>query len=308
MSEREDISFESGGERCAAWLYRPEGEGPHPCVVLAHGFGGVREARLWAYAERFREAGLAALVFDYRHFGASDGEPRQLISIPRQLDDWRAAVASARSLEGIDAERIALWGTSFSGGHVVGLAAEDARVAAVISQAPFTNGLAALGAAGPKEAARLTVAGILDGLAALTGAEPIRIPVVAPPGRKGAMSQPCAYPGYRALFEHPDRFRNECCARIALTLAAYAPSSRAAEVRCPLLVCVLADDDVTPAAPARAMAARAPRGELIDYGPGLDHFSIYVGEPFERTIIDQVAFLRRNLGLEAADEPERAPG
>lgn len=300
MADRDDVSFESGGERCAAWLYRPEGAGPHPCVILAHGFGGVREARLWAYAERFRDAGIAALVFDYRHFGDSSGEPRQLLSIARQHDDWRAAIAYARELPGIDPERIALWGTSFSGGHVVALAAEDERVAAVISQAPFTNGLAALAAAGPKESARLTVAGLLDGLAAMTGAEPMRIPVVAPPGRKGAMSQPCAYPGYRTLFDDPDRFRNDVCARIALSIATYAPDRRAADVRCPLLVCVLADDDVTPAAPARAMARRAPRGELIDYGPGLDHFSIYVGEPFERTIIDQADFLRRSLGLEAA--------
>lgn len=300
MTDREDVSFESGGERCAAWLYRPRGDGPHPCVILAHGFGGVREARLWAYAERFRDAGIAALVFDYRHFGASTGEPRQLLSIGRQQDDWRAAIAYARSLAGVDPDRVALWGTSFSGGHVVALAAEDGRIAAAISQSPFTNGLAALGAAGPREAARLTVAGILDGLAALRGAEPMRIPVVAPPGRKGAMSQPTAYEGYRALFDDPDRFRNEVCGRIALTITSYAPDRRAADVRCPLLVCVLAEDEVTPAAPARAMARRAPRGELIDYGPGLGHFSIYVGEPFERTVIDQTAFLRKSLGLEAA--------
>ena len=86
VSEREDVGFRSHGARCAAWLYRPAGDGPHPCVILAHGFGGTREARLWAYAERFRDAGIAALVFDYRHFGDSEGEPRQLIDIRRQLE------------------------------------------------------------------------------------------------------------------------------------------------------------------------------------------------------------------------------
>ena len=303
MADREDVTFDSGGERCAAWLYRPAsdpGGGSYPCVVLAHGFGGTRKGRLWAYAERFAEAGIAALVFDYRYFGDSTGEPRQLLSIGRQLEDWRAAIAFARSLDGVDPERIALWGTSFSGGHVVGLAAEDDRVAAVISQAPFTNGIAALGAAGPVESARLTVAGIIDLIAAATGSQ-ARIPIVAPPGGKGAMSQAIAYDGYRALFDDPDRdFWNAFCARAGLTLGGYAPSRKAGDVRCPLLVCVLADDDVTPAAPARAMAERAPRGELIDYGPGLHHFAIYVGEPFERTIVDQVAFLRRSLGLEPA--------
>src|SRR5436190_2131382 len=75
---RTDVTFRSGDDTCAGWLYRPEGEGPYPIMLLAHGFSGVREARLWAYAERFCAAVLAALVFDYRHFGASGGEPRQL--------------------------------------------------------------------------------------------------------------------------------------------------------------------------------------------------------------------------------------
>ncbi len=298
MSSREDVSFDSDGERCAAWLYRPAGAGPHPCVILAHGFGGTRAARLWAFAERFRDAGIAALVFDYRHFGDSGGEPRQLLSVPRQHVDWRAAIAFARSLPGIDPERIALWGTSFSGGHVVALAADDERIAAVVSQAPFASGLSALAAAGPKESARLTVAGLLDLLAAIGVGEPARIPIVNRPGHGGAMVQPGAYEGYLALFDDSDdAFRNEVCARIALTLGAYAPSRRAGDVRCPLLVCVLTDDDVTPAEPARGMARRAPRGELIEYGPGLGHFAIYVGAPFERAVTDQTAFLRRSLGV-----------
>lgn len=296
-ADREELSFDSGGERCAAWLYRPEGEGPHPCVVLAHGFGGTREARLWAFAERFREAGMAALVFDYRHFGDSDGEPRQLLSIRRQIADWHAAIEFARSLEGVDAGRVAAWGTSFSGGHVIRVAAEDERIAAVVSQAPFADGMTTLRAAGPRESARLTVAGVLDGLAALSGGVPHRIPIVAPPGRGGAMTQPGAYEGYRALFDDPSQFRNEVCGRIALTLGAYAPARLAPQVGCPLLVCVVDGDIVTPPAPARRMAERASRGELIDYGAGPGHFDIYVGELFERAVTDQTAFLRRALSV-----------
>src|SRR5437763_8133511 len=105
---RQDIAFDSAGDRCAAWLYTPSGEGPYPIVVLAHGFGALREARLWAYAERFAAAGMAALVFDYRHFGASGGEPRQLLDVERQHADWRAAIEFARGLEGVDPERVVL--------------------------------------------------------------------------------------------------------------------------------------------------------------------------------------------------------
>jgi pimeloyl-ACP methyl ester carboxylesterase len=109
-------------------------------VILAHGFGGTHAARLWAYAERFAAGGASALVFDYRHFGESAGEPRQLLSVRRQLEDWRAALAFGRSLAGVDPSRVALWGTSFGGGHVVRLAAGEPRVAAVISQAPLASG------------------------------------------------------------------------------------------------------------------------------------------------------------------------
>ena len=125
---RADIEFSSGGTACAAWLYRPQGAGPNPCVVMAHGFSAVRDQRLDAYAERFREAGFAVLLFDYRHFGTSAGEPRQLLSIRRQLQDWEAAIVAARAQPDIDPARIALFGSSFSGGHVQTLAARDPAI------------------------------------------------------------------------------------------------------------------------------------------------------------------------------------
>src|SRR5919201_2030951 len=97
MTDRLNVTFPSGPDGSHAWVYLPEGGGRRPVVVMAHGLGGVREMRLDAYAERFAAAGYACLVFDYRHFGASGGQPRQLLSIRRQLQDWRAAVAYARS-------------------------------------------------------------------------------------------------------------------------------------------------------------------------------------------------------------------
>src|SRR3954468_16202201 len=176
---RRDLTFPSGGETCAAWLFEPttDADQPWPCVVLAHGFGGTREVRLDAYAERFAAAGIAALVFDYRHWGASSGLPRQLLDIGRQLDDWRAAIACARGLDEVDAERVAAWGTSFSGGHVLCIAAEDLRLAAAISQVPFVDGLWALRAAGRAAALRLTVAALRDRL--LPGEH--AIPIVGAP-------------------------------------------------------------------------------------------------------------------------------
>src|SRR5256714_4583184 len=300
---REDIEFHSGENTCAAWLYRPDGEGPHPVVVLAHGFGGVREARLWAYAERFAAAGMAALVFDYRHFGASGGEPRQVLDVKRQLDDWRAAIGFARGLDGIDPDRVALWGTSFSGGHVAVLAAEDHRVAAAISQGPFLDGVWALRAAGLRNNLRLLSAGLRDELARLRGRPPHMLAVVGPPGSTAAMNSPDAEPGYRALFEDDSQFRNEVAARIGLRVGRYRPIRYAARIACPWLVCVADSDVVTPPQPALKAAGKAPRAEVRRYPGG--HFAIYVGELFERVVADQIEFLERHL-LSGARAPAAA--
>src|SRR3954449_5447569 len=115
--ERKEVMFESAGDRCAAWLYSPEAPRDlAPMVVMAHGLTGTRRDRLGAFAERFAEAGMAALVFDHRGFGDSDGE-EDLFHPARQLVDWRAAIAFARSLPGINPDRLATFGSSMGGGN-----------------------------------------------------------------------------------------------------------------------------------------------------------------------------------------------
>lgn len=108
---------------------------------MAHGFAAIRELRLDAYAERFAQAGIAALVFDYRGFGASDGHPRRVLDIGAQRADWRAALAYVRGLDGVDGRRVVGWGTSFAGGHVLHLAASGEELAAVVAQVPRVHGL-----------------------------------------------------------------------------------------------------------------------------------------------------------------------
>lgn len=289
---REDVVFESGGERCAAWLYRPEAGGV-PCVVLAHGWTGIREQRLDAYAERFAAAGMAALVFDYRHFGASGGEPRQLLDVQRQLDDWRAAVAFARRLEGVDPDRIALWGTSFSGGHVMAVVADDPRLAAVVAQVPFADGLGNLLRLGRLHALRLTREGLRDQLRARRGRPPHTIASVGPPGSLAVMNTPDAEPGFRSLTPTGVEWPNEAAARICLRVSGYRPGRRAGDVRCPILFAIADDDLITPPEFAERAASLAPRAEVRRYPGG--HFDVYSGELFERVVADQVEFLSRHL-------------
>lgn len=288
---REDVTFDVDGARVAAWLYRPEGA--TACVVLAHGWSGVREQRLGAFAERFAAEGLAALVFDYRHFGASEGEPRQLLDIRRQHADWRAAVEFARGLDGIDPERIALWGSSFSGGHVIEVAASDPRIAAVVAQVPFVDGLANLPRLGMANVARMTLVGLRDQLGAMFGRPPHMLASVGPPGSLAVMTSPDAEPGFMALNPPGFEFRNEAAARIALRVGTYRPIKRAAAVRCPVFFAIADDDVVTPSDLADKAASRAPRAEVRHYPGG--HFDPYVGELFDRVAGDEAEFLAHHL-------------
>jgi len=304
MPDRTDSDFVAGDGRCAAWLYEPDGEGPHPCVVMAHGFSATREQRLDAYAERFADAGMAVLLFDYRHFGASPGEPRQLLSIGRQLEDWRAGVAHARNLAQVDARRVAVWGSSFSGGHVVAVAAADPAVAAVVSQAPFTDGLSSIRAGGVAPALRLTAAGIRDGVAKLAGRDPFYLPAVGPPGASAFMTAPDAGPGFAKIDPPESTWVNRAAGRIALTLGGYRPYAKFSKLRQPVLVQVCDADTTTPAGPAVKAATASPNAELKRYPIG--HFEIYVDPQFETTIADQLDFLVRNLVGGAIPTPSAA--
>ncbi len=290
---RLDVEFPSGQDACAAWLYVPDGEGPFPAVVLAHGWTGVREQRLDAYAERFVDAGLAVLVFDYRHFGASTGEPRQLLDIERQLADWTAAVAFARSRAEVDSMRVALWGTSFSGGHVLETAARDPQIAAVVAQTPFADGLRNLPRLGVRSALRLTAAGLRDQVGAAFGRSPHMVPSVGPPGSLAVMTSRDAEPGFRAIDPPGSSWRNEAAARIALRVSAYRPGRHAGRIAAPILFILARDDVITPPEFARAAASRAAHAELRTYPGG--HFEVYVGDGFERVVADQVDFLSRHL-------------
>lgn len=290
---RTDAEFFVDGIRCAGWFFRPNGEESFPAVVMAHGFCGTRADSLQKYAERFAGAGIAVLLFDYRHFGDSGGQPRGLVDVESQRADWQAALAHARSMPEVDAARVAIWGTSYSGGHVIDLAAEDQGVAAAVAQVPFTDGLAVARAMPPLAWLRLTLAALFDAIGSALGRAPHYVPVVARPGELGVMTSPDAYDGYLALLSPDRQFDNRVTARTVLKTVRWRPVKRAGRVSCPLLVVIADNDLVTPPKSATEVARLAPRGEAIHFGIG--HFDVYHGEPWEQAIDEQVAFLRRQL-------------
>lgn len=298
LFERRDVSFCAETERCAAWMYAPtHGEGPFACVVMAHGFGGIREARLDAYAERFAAAGYAVFVFDYRHWGASGGEPRQVLDVRRQLVDWLAAHDFVRMLPEVDNDRIALWGTSFSGGHVITTAARGASVAAVIAQVPFVDGIAQTRSMPPGQAIRLAAAAIRDRLRSALRLRPLYIRIVGPPGSPAALTASGAEGALLELVPPAAVERlawsNAVAARVLLQVPFYRPIRYAAHLSCPLLVLAGDNDALVPPGPAIKAAGRARMGELERYP--MDHFDPYTGERFEQVVARQIAFLARHL-------------
>jgi alpha-beta hydrolase superfamily lysophospholipase len=283
--ERRDLTFSVGGASCAAWLYPAAGEfAETPAVVMAHGLSGTRRDRLGAFAERFAAAGFSALVFDHRGFGDSGGEP-DLFDPRRQLEDWRAAIAFARSLPEIDGARIATFGSSMGGGNALAAAAGDPDVAAAISQVPFLDIVTQAHRASPRVSAR-TFAAAVRGR---------HLPAVGQSDEPALINAPGGEEGWRRVVSigEDSLWRNRVSSRWLLGRP-YRPVRHAAKLHCPWLVCVGEADRVAKPGPAIAAARRAPRGELRTY-PGVDHFDIYDGPVHDALVADQLDFLKRHL-------------
>jgi uncharacterized protein len=282
---RQELTFSSGRDTCAAWLYPAAADkDARPVIVMAHGLTGTRRDRLGAFAERFAAAGISALVFDYRGFGDSTGEP-DLFEPSRQLEDWRAAIAFARSLPDIDAGRVATFGSSLGGGNALAAAAEDSKVVAAISQVPFLDRDSQTYAKSAEVVQKMKAVAAEGGF----------LPAVGQPHEAALISAPGAEVGWRRVVAigEESRWRNRVSASWLLG-SAYNPIRHAASLHCPWLVCVAANDQVAKPGPAIDAARQAPKGELRIY-PGVDHFDIYDGPAHEAVVADEIEFLSRHL-------------
>lgn len=309
---RHDRTFSSAGTTCAAWHFpavddRLAGPAGRPAVVLAHGLGGTKDSGLAPFAEAFAAAGLDALVFDYRGFGESEGSARQQVSLAAQADDYRAAIAAAGRLPGVDPQRIVLWGVSLAGGHVLTVAADRSDVAAVVALVPMVDGMAAAVHATkshrPSELARATALGLASKLSAAGGRGPRMMPIVARPGEVGALTLPGTLEDYLSIAG--PSWRNEIAADVSLELGSRAPAKAAKRITAPVLVQIADFDRSAPPYPA-AKAAFAAQAEVRHY-PG-DHFDLFPGKPFhEAAVKHAVRFLTRHLSADVTPS-SRAQG
>lgn len=287
------VGFAVAGDTLRADLYLPTGVQQPPVVVMAHGFGGERRFRLPAFAEYFASNGLAVLLFDYRGFGDSQGQPRGFVDPERHLEDYAGAVAFARSLPEVDGARVALWGTSFSGGHSLVTAARDAGIRAVVAQVPHVDGLVSALGYPPRLLPKASWLAARDVLAAMRGQEPVRMPIVA---RAGAccLAGPDCYDGYLRMIPAGSDWQRDVPARILFTIMTYRPVSEAANIKAPVLMVASPTDSLIPFSATQKTAARIPdcRLELIEGG----HFDPYVGAGFEHVVKLECDFLKEKLG------------
>ncbi|MCP5151160.1 MAG: alpha/beta hydrolase [Chromatiales bacterium] len=277
--ERVDIAFDAEGTILRGWLVLPAaGDGPWPAVVMAHGFSAVKEQYLDRFAAAFAAAGLAAVVFDHAGFGASDGTSRDEIDPWRQIRDYRHAITYARTLDRIDPARIGIWGTSYSGGHVLVVGAIDRRVRCVVSQVPTISGSAASQRRIRADQLPAVLARFdADRVARFRGEPPETVAVVS-----DDPTTPCALAGADAFafFDGSRAFapawRNAVTLRTLEMAREYEPGVYVSRISpTPLLMIVADHDTITPTDLALAAYAQALEPKRLVLVPG-GHFEPYV--------------------------------
>ncbi|MFF1921179.1 alpha/beta hydrolase [Streptomyces sp. NPDC058221] len=299
-TERQKVRFDAGGTECAAWHYPGTNGG---CVIMAGGGGVTKEPGTDPFAARFHAAGFTVLAFDYRRLGESGGLPRQVVRVKDQLADWQCAIAFAESLPDVDPARIAVWGFSLSGGHVLRVAARNPHVAAAIAQTPNADGPAASRNATryqtPLALLRLTGRVLRDAIGGLLGLRPVLVPLAGEPGTVTMLATPDGIDGDRALNpgnRYPE-WRQAVAARSVFGIAMNRPGRDAPRIRTPLLVLVCDQDRTALSEPAVRVAGRAPRAELVRLPGG--HYAPFLDQ-HEPAVRAELSFLHRHLPDPAA--------
>lgn len=284
---RKDVEFKAeDGVTLRGWVYLPKASRkPVPAIVMAHGFSAVKEMWLDKYAEVFADAGLAALVYDHRNFGASEGMPRQEIDPWAQIRDYRTAITYVRTLPEIDRERIGVWGTSYSGGEVLVVGALDRRVKAVVAQAPATRLFEAM----QRTVGEAFFPGLLAALDAeregrFKGNPPGMIPVVTKdPTVPAVLPQAESWEWFTKTAQlRAPSWRNEVTLRTINMNLEYVPWAFIDRISpTPLLMIVPSQDYLLPTSQTLETYQRAlePKKVIIIQG---GHFAAYI-EQFEKT-------------------------
>lgn len=274
---QEATAFTVGDSQVRGFFHRPlQAAGPTPIVVMFNGFATEWQFGTAAFIEAFTAAGLATLNFDYRSFGASEGEPRQLLDIPEQLNDCRAAIAHALAQPWVDTTKLVIWGSSLGGGHAISMAAEYPQAKALVAQVPHCCSQAAFKRVALGSVFKGLGEAILDALGSRLGRPSRRLPVVAEPPAYAVMNYPGWEAHYLQLAAGSPTWQNAIVARSLLRGSNYRPIRLADKVQCAALLVAGEHDAGVPIEAVRETASKIRQCELLTY-PG-DHFEVYHGQ------------------------------
>jgi len=286
-------TFACQNTTCDAEIWLPQGVTKPPVIVMAHGFGALKDWGLQPFAQRFVDAGFAVVRFDYRGFGKSGGQPRFVVDGKEHVRDWLAVVDAVKVRTDVDGNRLGIWGSSFSGGQVLVVGSERPGVVkAVSSQVPFVNGFQSA-MQFPFKYQPLTLwYGLRD---ALRGdkEEPLYIPIIAK-DQFAALICPECLEGYAKLAPKGAETPNKVAARVFTTLPLWFPGHVTDRIEAPTLIVAAENDGLIPVSGVRDAAAKLKKGEYLEL-KGADHFSPYTGPVFEQVVARQTAFFKKNL-------------
>jgi dipeptidyl aminopeptidase/acylaminoacyl peptidase len=284
----DNIEFNAEGVLLRGWMYQPTAvTNSIPAIVMAHGYNCIKELYLDKYAEVFVKRGFAVLVFDNRNFGDSDGEPRQELDPWQQVKDYRHAITFMQTQSFVDPDRIGIWGTSYSGGHVLVVAALDKRVKCVVSQVPTISGWEGfLRRTQPGDIEALRKEFNQDRINRFNSLSPKMIPMITDPSKKGMASHTSLdawdfFTGKHALVEDQWRFkkwRNEITLRSVEMYSEYEPGSYIARIAPTPLLMLVAENDVVAVTDKALEAFNSAREikRLHIFAGG--HFSAYIDQ------------------------------
>jgi uncharacterized protein len=293
---RQDVTFFADGVAVSAWLYLPADiRETVPCVILSNGFGGTKDMVLEQYALHFVENNIAAIAFDYRYFGTSGGEPRQLFNGIKRQQDIKAAISFARNHQSINPDKIILWGTSAGAAYGINNASEDKRIAGVIAQCPSLDhkkdDKIILQREGLFFFLKLFMHAQRDKGRSRFGISPHMIPIVGKPGSFAFMTAPGAFEGYGSIVKESELFINGICARSLLMLQGPNPTKTAQLVECPVLLLICEHDNtVAPDSHTEVAQILGDKATLVKFPIG--HFDIYHGDHFKKAVAEQVKFIQ----------------
>ncbi|MDQ9008943.1 alpha/beta fold hydrolase [Acinetobacter gerneri] len=291
----EPLYVESGHDLIAADFYKPKNVKKPAVIVMAHGFAALRQFRLIPFAQRFAQAGYAVVLFDYRNWGGSTGFPREMISLKKQLEDWKSVIQYVSTQKNINTRKIVLWGTSLSGGYALTLATEMKNINAIMVQVPYVDGTECAKYYPIQYLPKALKLSSQDYMGAKVGITPKTLPVVHPfslcfiPGQD-------SYNGYMSIV-NPDYFwSGEVPARVFFNLMRFRPIQNVRSINIPVLFIAAKKDAFIPIESSRETATNiAP---FVNYHEwNMSHFDIYHGKWLEKAISTQLEFLHQNIGV-----------